>query len=183
MTKISTLPQDTSPTGDDYTVTVDTGSGQTKKVLLSDLITLIYDNYPATGWSTWTPSWNNLTVGSGVVTAKYIKVGRVVTGYIKFAYGSGSSVGSNPTFTAPITAASQYGSGDHNFIGSGYAEDLATAGSNIGLSFKASTTLISVMTLTSNGTYGAWVGIASGVPITWATGDFFNCTFVYESAS
>jgi len=41
MTKISTLPQDNSPTGDDYTVTVDTGSGQTKKVLLSDLLTYV----------------------------------------------------------------------------------------------------------------------------------------------
>lgn len=37
MGKLSALPQDSTPTGDDYTVTVDTGSGQTKKVLISDL--------------------------------------------------------------------------------------------------------------------------------------------------
>lgn len=41
MGKITTLPQDTAPTGADYTVTVETSSGQTKKVLLSDMITLM----------------------------------------------------------------------------------------------------------------------------------------------
>ncbi len=37
MTKITALPADNTPSSDDYTVTVDTTSGQTKKVLLSDL--------------------------------------------------------------------------------------------------------------------------------------------------
>lgn len=46
MTKISTLPADSAPTGDDYTVTVDTGSGQTKKVLLSDLLSYIAGTGP-----------------------------------------------------------------------------------------------------------------------------------------
>ena len=41
MTKITALPADSSPTGDDYTVSVDTTSGQTKKVLLSDLLAYI----------------------------------------------------------------------------------------------------------------------------------------------
>lgn len=41
MTKITALPADTSPTTDDITITVDTTSGQAKKVTLSDLITLI----------------------------------------------------------------------------------------------------------------------------------------------
>lgn len=47
MGKISALPADSSPSSDDYTVTVDTSSGQTKKILLSDLITLIFNNKPA----------------------------------------------------------------------------------------------------------------------------------------
>lgn len=41
MTKITQLPQDTSPTTDDLTITVDSTSGQAKKLLLSDLIVLI----------------------------------------------------------------------------------------------------------------------------------------------
>jgi hypothetical protein len=41
MVKITGLPADTSPSTDDITITVDTTSGQAKKLLLSDLITLI----------------------------------------------------------------------------------------------------------------------------------------------
>ena len=37
MTKISNLPQDTSPTGTDFVPTLETTSGQTNKVLLSDI--------------------------------------------------------------------------------------------------------------------------------------------------
>ncbi len=37
MTKISNLPQDTSPTGDDFIPSLDTTNGQTRKVLLSDI--------------------------------------------------------------------------------------------------------------------------------------------------
>jgi hypothetical protein len=44
MTKITALPSDSTPTGDDYTVTVDTGSGQTKKVLLSDVLAYVNAN-------------------------------------------------------------------------------------------------------------------------------------------
>lgn len=47
MGKLSALPQDSSPTGDDYTVTVDTSSGQTKKVLLSSILSYIFNNKPA----------------------------------------------------------------------------------------------------------------------------------------
>ena len=47
MTKITALPADTSPSTDDYTVTVDTGSGQTKKVLLSDLLSMYFNNAPS----------------------------------------------------------------------------------------------------------------------------------------
>lgn len=56
MPKISTLPQDTAPTGDDYTVTIETASGQTKKVLLSDMLT-----YMMTGTLTGGFALNNLT--------------------------------------------------------------------------------------------------------------------------
>lgn len=37
MTKISNLPQDTNPTGTDFVPTLETTSGQTNKVLLSDI--------------------------------------------------------------------------------------------------------------------------------------------------
>lgn len=41
MTKISTLPQDSAPSSDDYIVVNDSTSGQTKKVLVSDLLSYV----------------------------------------------------------------------------------------------------------------------------------------------
>ncbi len=41
MTKISNLPQDSTPSSDDFTITVDTTSGQAKKVSLADLGTYL----------------------------------------------------------------------------------------------------------------------------------------------
>jgi hypothetical protein len=43
MPKISQLPQDSAPTTDDYLVAVDSTSGQTKKVLVSDVETLAFN--------------------------------------------------------------------------------------------------------------------------------------------
>lgn len=64
MGKLSALPQDSTPSTDDYTVTVDTGSGQTKKILLSDLITLIYNNKPAVNIQRTTLSPANFSTNS-----------------------------------------------------------------------------------------------------------------------
>lgn len=47
MPKITGLPQDSSPSTDDFTITVDTTSGQAKKVTLADLATLVYNSLPA----------------------------------------------------------------------------------------------------------------------------------------
>lgn len=64
MGKLSALPQDTAPTGDDYTVSVDTTSGQTKKVLLSDLLSYIYNNKPTSNIQTTTITPANFTTSS-----------------------------------------------------------------------------------------------------------------------
>lgn len=46
--KVSGLPSDSAPTLDDILPTVDSGSSTTKKVLLSDLLTLMFNNTPST---------------------------------------------------------------------------------------------------------------------------------------
>jgi len=48
MGKISQLPPDSSPSADDYTVTVDSSTNQTKKVRLSDLVTSVVNQMSST---------------------------------------------------------------------------------------------------------------------------------------
>lgn len=132
-------------------------------------------------WQTFTPTWANLTIGNATVTARYTQTGKTVSGFIKVVFGSTSAMGTGPTFTAPVTGASQYGTGAYNFIGVGYTEDAGVSASNCALAFNASTTVIALMTLNVAGTYGNWLPVSPGVPITFGTGDFFNATFTYEA--
>jgi hypothetical protein len=133
-------------------------------------------------WQSWVPTWTNLTIGNAVVTAKYTQVGKTAMGFIKVVLGSTSSVTGAATFSAPATAASQYGTGAYNVIGSGYSEDAGVAASNIAGAFNASTTVISLMTLNAAGTYANLLPISGTVPFSWGTSDFFNFAFMYEVA-
>lgn len=94
MGKISTLPQDSAPSSDDYIVVNDSTSGQTKKVLLSDLYTYLLSttnsgsgiNSGAIDWTTagniWYQEIGRSTLSgaadllniTGLPTKKYLRV-------------------------------------------------------------------------------------------------------------
>ena len=57
-------------------------------------------------WAAWTPTWTNLTVGNATQTARYSQSGKNVFFSLKLVLGSTSSVGTQPTFTWPVAAAS-----------------------------------------------------------------------------
>lgn len=133
-------------------------------------------------WQSWTPTWANFTVGNGTVTAKYLQIGKTVTVFLKFVAGSTSAFGTNPTFTAPVTAASQY-STQTNTLGIGYSEDLAIAGYSFGYMFAASTTIVSIYTMNVAATVLNFnPNINATTPWTLGAGDFFSVTFTYEAA-
>lgn len=133
-------------------------------------------------WSTWSPTWANFTVGNGTVTARYKQIGKTVHVYLKFVAGSTSAFGTNPTFTLPVTAASQF-SAQVNSLGINYAEDLATNGYSFGYVLSASTTVCTIDVVPVNGTYlNIANGVTSTVPWTLGAGDFFTATFTYEAA-
>lgn len=57
-------------------------------------------------WSSWTPTWANMTIGNATVVAKYKQVGKVVHYSVKVTIGSTTSyTASAGTFTLPVTAA------------------------------------------------------------------------------
>lgn len=68
MTKISNLPQDTSPTGTDFVPTLETTSGQTNKVLLSDIGEYIgsYPQNPYKFYAYRSTAYTTYTTGSVV---------------------------------------------------------------------------------------------------------------------
>lgn len=55
-------------------------------------------------WQTWSPTWANFTPGNAVVDYKYIQTGKTVFFRIQVILGTTSAMGSNPTFTLPVTS-------------------------------------------------------------------------------
>lgn len=117
-------------------------------------------------WTTWVPTLTNLTLGSGgVVTARWRKTGKMADFFFSFVFGTGSAVGSLPTFTLPFTPASQYvasvvlGRGD--LIDTGVAAYFAL-GRLVGPSS------LEVVYL---GTSGVHSVVSTSVPFTWGSTD------------
>ena len=132
-------------------------------------------------WQSWTPTWTNLTVGSGTLSAKYVQIGKTVHFRIIFVYGSGSSVGSNPTFTLPVTHVSYTTPGSYLQIGYGECYDVGVASYNTAIRLN-STTVCQLYVLNGSTTVVQPTAITSTSPFTWASGDGFAIQGTYEAA-
>lgn len=136
---------------------------------------------PDVAWSTWTPTWVNLTVGNGTVTARYFRIGRWVVFELKFVMGSTSAMGTNGTHSLPVTAASRYAV-DVDSYGVINILDSGTANYS-GISICGSTTTGKIAVWNASGTYLQPVTFSSTIPMTWTTSDAFMIKGFYEAAS
>lgn len=166
------------------TITVTGGSDYS---LANATITDNYFSYAvvATGFPSrfnYTPSWTNLTVGSGTVVAFFSMVGKRVLAVVRFTYGAGSAVGSTPQFTLPVAVGSNYltslpgdiiGDAQFNDSGSGYTGFVATYGS---------TTNAVLYATSAGGATTAFATVSSTVPFTFASTDFISGRAIYEAA-
>jgi hypothetical protein len=135
---------------------------------------------PDAAWATWAPTLANITVGNGTTTARYFKLGRLVWFDLKFVMGSTSAMGTNPTYTLPVTAAARYVANE--VVGSISVLDSGTANFP-GLSLLSSTTVAVLQVGNAAGTYVTATGFTATAPMTWTTSDMFSVKGFYEAAS
>ena len=107
----------------------------------------------------FTPSWSNLTVGSGTHTASYWYLGNSVHFQVLFSLGVGSAVGSTPSMTLP-----------NSHVAVGYTAGSATYHRVSATGFWSGGWVISngQNAVTLSGPTGT---PASTAPFTWASGD------------
>jgi hypothetical protein len=131
-------------------------------------------------YTAFTPTFANLTQGSGTLVARERKIGRMVFFYVGFTFGSGSAMGASIlTLTLPYAAANI-----HSGVFSGYIEDTGTTEFVMApLMRVSSTTVLTLGVINAAGTYGALGGVSTNVPMTWTTGDKFFVSGLYEAAS
>lgn len=130
-------------------------------------------------WTTWTPSYTNLTIGDGTVSARYFRLGKWICAEWSFTLGSTSAVGSGPTVSLPVTAIS-YPTGAH--IGSGNAYDNTGPAAYPMATYFNSTTTVLLRVHDVTGTYAVDTNVTATVPFTWATNDVLYFKVIYEAA-
>jgi hypothetical protein len=127
-------------------------------------------------WTSWTPSYANLTVGNGSVVAVYSQIGKTVVGSYQFNLGSTSSIGTTPTISAPVPV--RFGglvAGHCRFI---------DAGTQVyyGLVVLDGPATFYPMSVNVAGTYPTQATLSAAVPHTWAATDVLSFYFMYEAA-
>jgi hypothetical protein len=134
----------------------------------SDLVAL-----ESVAWTSFTPTWTNLTVGAGVGTYSYCKVGRLVVASYEFVLGAGSAVGTGPYVTLPVPASS-------NQLIAAVSEyrDSAPAGVYWGVALQSGSVMLMCRMSAE-----ARTAVTASSPFTWATGDSLRFTITYQSAS
>lgn len=132
-------------------------------------------------WTTWSPTWTNLTVGNGTTLYKYIQIGKTVHFRILVTFGSTSSIAGTVSFTPPVTIRTDYNL--RQAIGITSFEDAGTASfTGVTRISDAGTTLLQAGIATAGGTYTGYSNLSSTIPMTWTTGDQLMITGTYEAA-
>jgi hypothetical protein len=122
-------------------------------------------------WISWTPTFTNLTVGNGVTSARYIKIGKTVIGYVQFTLGSTSAIALNARFNLPTTSRITWINPTVTYLDAGIVFS--------GTGYMDSNQLY-FMAINTAGTYAAGSTVSATIPFTWATNDLLSATFIYE---
>jgi hypothetical protein len=155
----------------------------------SDAQILVADSTASTGlkWATpstggtftsFTPTWNNVTVGNGTSTGAYTTVGDFVYGYASLTLGSTSSITGNVNLVFPVT----FSAPDEHYQSLCRYIDTGTASyGGFGVAVS-STSSIYLTAGTASGTYLGEANVNSTVPFTWVNTDKILVNFTYRKA-
>lgn len=134
-------------------------------------------------WSTWSPTWTNLTVGNGTTAFGYIQTGKTVHFRIKLVFGSTSAISGNVEFTLPVSSNAAYQGAESAYVGHVKILDAGTAGyvGTVALS-NGSATKATILVLNAAATYLQTTALSSTIPMTWGLSDELHITGSYEAA-
>lgn len=132
--------------------------------------------YDGSGWvpffskvfTSWSPTWTNLTVGNGTLSTKYEYIGpKHIAYHIDLTFGSTSSISGSVDFTLPATAA------DADEAGNGGQCWFEESGGTyyVGRTYRSTTTKVLLGTHLVSGTYPSIQSLSATIPFTWGTSD------------
>lgn len=127
---------------------------------------------PLGAWTTFTPTWSG-TLGAGILSGRYSRMGRTINYVISLQWGAGTShAAATQTFALPFAS---FASGFFMPIGTVVMEDAGVSLYTYTATQLNSTTLMTATLVNTS--------ISNTVPFTWGTGDKFMARGTYEAAS
>lgn len=130
------------------------------------------------GWNAWTPTFTNLTQGTGAVTqAFYSRIGKTIVAQVYVSMGTTApTVGGQIGISLPVAPASTNRSLS---VGMAFMRDSVGGRTWNGSVFLTSSEA-KMQVMGANLTYGYQVTQTGTVPHTWAANDYFQFTIMYQ---
>lgn len=123
----------------------------------------------------WTPSYTGLTVGNGVVTARYTQAGRITDVYWAITLGTTSAVTGAVTIgSIPVASANSFQITSGN---SCYLQGRS------GIVVASSTTTVVLKAIDTSAAYATAVDLSATIPVTWANAFVMGFILHYEGAT
>ena len=134
-------------------------------------------------YTSYTPTFTNLTVGNGTLAAQYCTVNKFVHTFGSLTFGSTTAFTGTAYFTLPVvTVTAEMGAsgmvfGFSTYINSGTGAVVKGTVNAIG-----NTTGAVLWVATTSGSYEGQTNPSATIPHTWATGDIIRWNIMYKAA-
>lgn len=158
-------------------VAVAAGAASITNANITDLRTFVFGG----AWTSWTPTLANLTQGNGTVSAKHIRLGRLVHYRFQFTLGTtNSAVGTTPTFSLPVAPSTDYFTSP-SWVGNCILTD--ASGPDVSAVATPSGSNAELFYWGLSGSNVVRTTITATAPFTWTTGDIIEVDGFYEAAA
>jgi hypothetical protein len=128
-------------------------------------------------YQTFTPSYQDITIGNGTSTCRYTTVGKLVHVETMLIFGSTTSItGTSLFLTLPVEAKTA-GYPIRSIIGFGNPGNTT----NYGMGDFSTSTTMRILCFDASSTYVKESNVASNIPFTWGTNKYLSISLVYEA--
>lgn len=127
-------------------------------------------------WTSYTPTWTNLTVGNGVNSFFYKQINKTVFIRGRFDFGSTSSISGAVNLTLPVAKTGSNAISLTAMLGD------ASGNAHVGRALFVSNTEIRIFAINASATYAYLSDLSSTIPFTWTTTDYITILGSYEAA-
>lgn len=126
-------------------------------------------------WKTWTPTFTNLTVGNGTLSAYYAQIGKTVLYRIRLIFGTTTSISGAISVDFPASLSANYNAAAP--VGNAVFTDENTL-AYFGQHWRSG----QIVVMNSSPGYVGATAVQATIPFTWTTTDKLDITGSYEAA-